>query len=150
MKVIESKEESPISRLFREIPATNYKRREKVIPIDNEAVLRDFTYYTGGMFILTNIKIEDRKDYDGIAEFSSGIAIASLGRLISDNHELTEAVIKHELAHMLGLKFHHLENEKCLMTEGINSYRLCRNCHNAINSFWNGIEERTNEKYLKV
>ena len=61
MMMVESKEESPIIRLFRDIPATNYKRREKVIPIDNEAVLRDFTYYTGGMFILTNIKIEDRK-----------------------------------------------------------------------------------------
>ncbi|MEM2956305.1 MAG: hypothetical protein QW041_01895 [Candidatus Pacearchaeota archaeon] len=90
----------------------------------------------------------------GMSSFYRGISLVQELDNKENNIGLN-VVIKHELAHLLGLSSHHLNN-KCLMLPQFNykllqfNYnKLCYDCYSALIAFWSGIEEKTNKKYLK-
>jgi hypothetical protein len=101
------------------------------------------------IFILTDgsIKIEGGYDYEGIANFHTGVAMVSSRSGVG--------LGKHEFIHLLGFDAHHEDfevsgfpKEDCVMERKVSTEWLCERDRFALQSFMLGVGERLGRRVL--
>ncbi len=92
----------------------------------------------------------------GSSEYTKGILVMSLPGKRKENKPLIYRIAKHEAAHLLGFNEHHEtraisdygDERVCLMNPQPPTRKLCGKERDALIRFWQGIEERTGERFL--
>jgi hypothetical protein len=110
-----------------------------------------------------NVYITDKhavfgQQHWGAAQFRGGMMALFLPGERQYNLPFIRNVAKHETTHLVGLDEHHDavssvpgygQEQNCNMLWHCSTLHTCQRCNDAVKSFWQGIEARTGDRYLR-